>query len=260
LTAAEVWERTVAEMPAERQVKAVVRRLKELNLAFDGTVTPTIENGVVTGLRLVTDDIDDISPVRVLRHLDALDCRGTPDRRGKLADLSPLRGLSLTVLHVDDNPVSDLTPLQGMPLKELGIFRTEVEQLAPLRGMPLKSLGIGGTRVADLSPLRGMALTHLYCDGTPVSDLSVLRGMPLEVLYVPFTRVSDLSPLHGMPLVEASFDGTPVSDLSPLRGMPLKSIRCEFRPEHTALLRSLSTLETINGKAAVEFWKEVDGK
>src|SRR5262249_29444517 len=44
---AERWERTVAGMPAEQQVKAVVRRLKELNPAFDGTVTPTIENGVV---------------------------------------------------------------------------------------------------------------------------------------------------------------------------------------------------------------------
>jgi serine/threonine protein kinase len=261
LTAAEAWERTVAEMPAEQQVKAVVRRLKELNHAFDGTVTPTIENGVVKRLSFLTDDVENIAPVRVLSNLDALDCRGTPDRRGKLADLSPLRGLSLTFLHVEDNPVSDLSPLRGMPLRDLGIFRTEVEDLAPLRGMPLKSLGIGGTRVADLSPLRGMALTHLYCDGAPVSDLSVLRGMPLEVLYVPFTRVSDLSPLHGMPLVEASFQGTPVSDLSPLRGMPLKRIRFEFRPEQdTSLLRSLSTLETINGKAAAEFWKEVDGK
>jgi hypothetical protein len=41
----------VAGLPAEEQVEAVVRRLKELNPAFDGTVTPTIENGVVTGLR-----------------------------------------------------------------------------------------------------------------------------------------------------------------------------------------------------------------
>jgi len=258
---AEQWERSVAQLPAEQQVKAVVRRLKELNPAFDGTVTPTIENGVVTGLKLLTDNVTNISPVRAFRNLEALDCRGTPDCAGKLADLAPLRGLSLNFLHVEDNPVSDLSPLRGMPLRDLGLFRTRVEHLNPLRGMPLKSLGIGGTAVSDLSPLTGMSLTHLYCDGAPVSDLSPLRGMPLEALYVPLTRVSDLSPLRGMALIEASFEGTPVSDLSPLGGMPLKAIRCDFQPDRDAkLLRSLNTLETINGKSAAEFWKEVDGK
>lgn len=258
LTDAERWERSVAQLPAEQQVKAVVQRLKELNPAFDGTVTPTIEDGVVKGLSFLTDDVTDISPVRALRRLDTLDCRGTLDRRGKLADLSPLRGLSLGVLHVEDNPVSDLSPVRGMPLRDLGLFRTQVEDLEPLRGMPLKSLGIGHTDVSDLSPLAGMALTHLYCDGAPVSDLSPLRGMPLEVLYIPLTRVSDLSPLREMSLIEASFDGTPVTDLSSLKGMPLKSIRCAFQPERdTDILRSLKTLETINGKPAADFWKEV---
>lgn len=257
----EAWEAAVAVLSAEQQVKAVVRRLKELNPAFDGTVTPTIVDGVVNGLLFFTDNVTDISPVRALRNLDILDCRGTLDRRGKLADLSPLRGLSLSVLHVEDNPVSDLSPLRGIPLRDLGLFRTQVEDLKPLRGMPLKSLGIGHTDVSDLSPLAGMSLTHLYCDGAPVSDLSPLRGMPLEVLYIPLTRVSDLSPLRGMALVEASFDGTLVTDLSPLKGMPLKSIRCAFQPERDAdILRSLKTLETINDKSAVDFWNEVDGK
>src|SRR5262249_53040871 len=58
LSEAERWERTVAAMSAEQQVRAVVRRLKELNPAFDGTVTPTIENGAVTGLKFLTDDVD----------------------------------------------------------------------------------------------------------------------------------------------------------------------------------------------------------
>lgn len=261
LTDAERWERSVAQLPAEQQVKAVVRRLKDLNPEFDGAVTPVIENGVVMRLKFVTDDVTDISPVRALRRLDALDCRGTPDRQGKLSDLSPLRGLSLLVLHVEDNPVSDLSPVRGMPLRDLGFFRTQVEDLEPLRGMPLKSLGIGHTDVSDLTPLAGMALTHLYCDGAPVSDLSPLRGMPLEVLYVPLTGVSDLSPLRGMSLVEASIDGAPVSDLSPLAGMPIRKLRLNYRHEHDAeVLRSLKWLETINGQPVDEFWKEVEDK
>ncbi len=52
-----------------------------------------------------------------------------------------------------------------------------------------------------------------------------------------------------------------VSDLSPLRGMPLKSILCDFKPERDAeILRSIKTLETINGKPAAEFWKDADAK
>ena len=41
--------------------------------------------------------------------------------------------------------------------------------------------------------------------------------------------------------------------------MPLKNIYCELQPERGAeFLRSPKTLETINGKPAAEFWKEVD--
>jgi hypothetical protein len=43
--------------------------------------------------------------------------------------------------------------------------------------------------------------------------------------------------------------------------MPLKDIHCDFQRERDAeFLHSLKTLETINGKSAAEFWKEVDGK
>jgi hypothetical protein len=50
-------------------------------------------------------------------------------------------------------------------------------------------------------------------------------------------------------------------DLTPLAGMPLKTLYCNFQPDRdAALLRSIKTLETINGKPAAEFWKEVDAK
>lgn len=53
--------------------------------------------------------------------------------------------------------------------------------------------------------------------------------------------------------------GSGVSDLSVLRKLPLKSLFCEFKAERdTDLLRSITTLETINFKPAAEFWKEVE--
>ena len=104
-----------------------------------------------------------------------------------------------------------------------------------------------------------MPLEFLEVDGLPLTDLSLLSGMPLTHLQISFTQVSDLSPLNGMPLTDLRFQSTNVTDLSPLKDMPLKILCCDFKPERdTELLRSIKTLETINGKPAAEFWKEVE--
>ena len=59
----DAWLKQVAALPAEKQVEAVAKKLKELNPDFDGKVTPKIEKGVVTELIFVTDNVTDISPV-----------------------------------------------------------------------------------------------------------------------------------------------------------------------------------------------------
>jgi serine/threonine protein kinase len=261
-TEAERWEKSVAALPAEEQVEAAVKRLKELNPCFESRVEPTIRDGAVLGLALRTNWISDLSPVRALTRLETLECTGAEGYVGMVADLSPLRGLPLTRLILSDNRVTDLSPLRGMPLRLLALARNfGLKDLAPLQGLPLEFLDCSHTGVADLSPLKGMKLTGLWCDQTLVSDLGPLRGMPLKDLHVPFSRVSDLSPLRGMPLQTLWWAGTPVSDLSPLKGMPLKEIYCDFQRERDVeFLRSFKTLETINGKPAAEFWKEQDGK
>ena len=55
--------------------------------------------------------------------------------------------------------------------------------------------------------------------------------------------------------------GTKVTDLSPAEGdAPQRNpVRLQARAG-PAILRSIKTLETINGKPAKEFWKEVDAK
>jgi hypothetical protein len=47
--------------------------------------------------------------------------------------------------------------------------------------------------------------------------------------------------------------------LTPLSGAPLKELSCPF-PDQAglAVLRSLATLKTINGKSATAFWRRVD--
>ena len=286
VSAVNAWEKFVAALPVDKQVEAVTQRLKKLNPDFNGQVTPTIQDGVVTGLELLSDNVADLSPVRALAGLKSLDCRGdnSPDSKSKVSNLAPLRGMKLTRLVLDRTGVADLADLRGMPLEQLLFSRTWVADLAPLRGMPLKRLEFGGThvadltplegmeletlyfphaRVTDLAPLRGMPLSELHCGGTGVADLKPLRGMPLKRLYIYQTRVDDLTPLRGMALEELQIGGTAVTDLSPLKGMPLREIVIDhpLRPERdAAILRSLTTLQKINFKPTAEFWKEVDSK
>jgi serine/threonine protein kinase len=283
LADAEAWERAVAALPAEQQVKAVVRRLKELNPAFDGAVTPTIEGGVAKGLSFLTDDVTNISPVRALRGLEVLECHGTFLMNGKLTDLTPLRGLQLKRLKCNSNPVSNLEPLQGMPLSHLVCAETRVHDLSPLKGMQLEVLALQRTQVSDLSPLRGMPLIHLdlFC-AQGITDLKPLKGAPLrylnltalrrvdlhlltemktlETLILDSLSITDLTPLRGLRLKFLSIQGTPVMDLTPIQEMPLHTLRLDYQAGHKEVLRSLTNLAVINGKSASEFWKDVDGQ
>ena len=188
------WVKATQALPAEKQIEAVSKKLMELNPGFDGKIAgagyrhtgpPKIENGVVTELGFVTDNVTDISPVRALAGLRTLRCDGTAS--DKLA------------------PLSDLSPLQGMHLATLICYSTQVADLSPLQGMPLTELNCSHTQVASLSPLAGMKLRTLCCDATQVSDLSPLRGMPLTILLFTQTPVSDLSPLQGTNLIEVAF-------------------------------------------------------
>jgi hypothetical protein len=283
LTEAERWEKSVAALPTEKQVEAVERRLRELNPEFQGKVESSIGDGQVRRLAFLTDQVTDISPVRALQGLESLYCGGSADRKGRLSDLTPLRGLRLQHLNCERSQVSDLEPLRGMPLEQLHCGWTGVNSLSPLTGMKLVYLTIQKTSVSDLKPLRGMPLKWLDAAWVRgVSDLKPLEGMPLEYLNVTQLPASDLSliadrttlntlildsmpvtdltPLRGLRLKELSIRDTRVTDLTPIKEMPLRSLRLDYRADHREFLRSFKGLEFINDKPAAEFWKEADGQ
>jgi hypothetical protein len=237
----DAWFKEVAALPAEKQVEAVAVMLKERNPGFDGKVNPKIEGGTVTELRLAADEVTDLSPVRALPHLQVLACNGSSLHKGKLADLSPLKGMGLTNLNFDETLAADLSPLKDMKLTSLSMFNTPVSDLSPLDGTDLTTLWCGGTRVFSLAPLKRMRrLTNFNCDLVPATDLSPLKGLRLEFL---------------------SVNGVKTADLSVIKDMPLALLCCDFKPERdAALMRSIKTLKIINRKPAAEFWKEVDAK
>jgi serine/threonine protein kinase/Leucine-rich repeat (LRR) protein len=210
----------IAALPADEQVDEVSLALVRLNPGFDGTLTPTIDAGVVTGLSLSTDHVENIAPIRALKGLTKLDLRGTYVERGELYDLSPLSGLLLVELDCSSTQVADLSPLAGMPLQNLQVNHNPVSDLSPLTGMPLSTLGIAETQVADLSPLRGSQLKVLGAQLLPVTDLSPLSGLPLTGIDLYHTTgVTSLEPLRDMPLESLNLQDVPISDLAPLAGM-----------------------------------------
>jgi formylglycine-generating enzyme required for sulfatase activity/serine/threonine protein kinase len=183
------WAKDVAVMPAQQQIEAVSKKLMELNPGFNGLVenhdwneAPGIVNGVVTEIGFCSDNVCDISPVRALVGLKALNCSGSDDGKGILSDLSPLAGMTLTELGCNDCKVSNLSPLKGMPLTELRCGATQVSDLSPVKGMPLEFLECSETTVFDLSPLESCkSLKHLIviqAKVTPAGVAALQKALP----------------------------------------------------------------------------------
>jgi serine/threonine protein kinase len=273
--------RRIAALPAAEQIEEVQKEMKRRNPGFAGVMTTEVELGNVVKVLIPGDvAVHDIAPIRAFTELREF---GGIELGPEFRDISPLKGLSLNAVHLQENQgITDIRPLAGMPIEHLHLWHCKVADFTPLKEMPLKWLNVGGgfqnnfdlkivshlpleflclnySDVSDLTPLKNCPLTGLECTNTPLSDLSPLRGMRLQLLSLTNTKVKDLSPLRGMPLTKLSIDGTRVSDLSPLRGMPLKELRCDFNASRdAAILREITSLETINGTPAAEFWKGVD--
>ncbi|OWK39402.1 protein kinase domain-containing protein [Fimbriiglobus ruber] len=186
------WLKYVTALSPDRQVRAVHRKLKELNPGFSGkSEFWAVEDGLVTQFRVSTDEIRDISPVQGFPGLRMLGCYGSKPGRGKLADLSPLRGLPLKGLCCWNNPLADLSPLRGMRLTEFQAEHTRIDSLEDLKGMPIITLTIQNTKVRDLSPVAGMPLWGCFVHGCPVDDLGPLASTPVQVVRCDFRPARD---------------------------------------------------------------------
>ncbi len=202
----------IVALPAAAQVEEVRKELMRRNPGFDGKVEYKIEDGVVTEIRVVTDKVTDIAPIRVFNALRALDLSGTElDRQGngQLSDLAPLKDMnlsSLTYLSLACTKIGDvglvyfrncnnLTGLRlnltrvtnaGMAnfegcqkLQSLDLKYTKVEDagLAHFKGCKdLNGVDFGGLNVTDegLSHFKDCkGLAHLWLNATRVTDVGL---------------------------------------------------------------------------------------
>lgn len=278
LAAFAAWAGRRQTSQAEELLESVSAKLRERNPGFDGKLgdvpyisykniaalaTVRVEGERVVQISFLTDAVTDISPVRDLPDLEVLICRGsgrdgTGRPKGRLIDLSPLRGLPLKELDVSYNPVADLEPLRGMQLERFSIGNTEVSNIEPLRGMPLREFLAGWTPVADLRPLAGAPLEAVSIRNTKVNDLEPLRGAPLKILWCERSGVTDLGPLAATPLERLNCQETDVRSLEPVAGLPLKEINFDYDPARDAgLAELLGKVPRINGFSGAEFWVRV---
>src|SRR5262249_43519754 len=139
------------------------------NPGSDGTFEHKIsDDGVVTEFKIVTDQVTDISPIRVFNALRVLDCRGTytDKSNGTLADLTPLEGMNLAALthpKLHDNMKLDA----GM---------ATFKHCKNLLEIHLWSTNIPDTGLVNFKD--GKNLTYLDVANTPASDAGI--GGPLR--------------------------------------------------------------------------------
>ena len=215
---------------------------------------------VVEEFKIVTDHVTDISPIRVFDSLRVLECPGTQDptnlrKNGQLADLTPLKGMNLaglTQLNLGWTKVSDagLDHFKGCKnLTALLLNHTQVTD-------------VGLAHFKDCKELTGLDLAWTQVTAAGLAHFKDCKN--LGFLGLSGTQVTDAGLAHFKNcknMANLFFDHTKVTDLSLLKEMPLKELSCDFRPERDGeILRSIKTLETINGKPAAEFWKDVEKK
>jgi formylglycine-generating enzyme required for sulfatase activity len=277
----------IAALPAAEQVEEVRKELMRRNPGFDGKMEHRIEGGVVTELRIVTDQVTDIAPIRVFNALRVLDCSGTPTPdwargNGQLANLTPLKEMNLaglTELGLNWTKVGDEVLFcfkECKNLTRLSLVGTKVSNvgLAPFKNCKnLTFLWLDHTPVGDagLDHFQDCkALTHLYLVGTQVSDGGLAHFKDcknLMDLRLESTQVGDagLAIFKGMPLKVLWIDNTGITDLTPLQGITLDDIR--LSPKNITrgvdILRNTKSLKTIGidhnqAWPAAEFWDRYD--
>jgi serine/threonine protein kinase/formylglycine-generating enzyme required for sulfatase activity len=227
-------------------------------------------HGKIVGAKWVNADVTPIAPPPISETPDAV----LPAERAwhkEVAAMAPAEQVAAVAAKLKERnggiEVKLKEKIDGNAVTELEFVTDNVTDLTPLRALPaLRSLKCGGThallkakgKLVDLAPLKDMKLTVLHFPYTKVWDLRPLKDMPLTELNCHHTKVADLKPLKNMKLTILDCGGTTtlVAEFEPLRGMPLIDVRGNFMIERDAdILRSIPTLETINGKPAKEFLK-----
>jgi eukaryotic-like serine/threonine-protein kinase len=183
---------------------------------------------------------------------------------------------ALTFLFIGDTQVGDsglahfqnCTGLTSMNLANTKVSDAGMKHLRNCKNLEwinLSETKIGDAGIGQLKDCK--SLGHINMAGTLVGDagLASLKDCKkLWLISLDRTQVGEagLAYLKNcMGLFTCSLVSTKVTDLSMLKELPLRTLFCDFNAHRDAkILRSMKTLEQINGKPVAEFWKDVDAR
>src|SRR5205823_1523868 len=118
------WLERVPAMAPVDQVREVDKKLKARNAKFAGPPPQSVEqDSVIVSLTVITDNITDIEPLKVLKGLRTLKCNSVLGNTQRL-DLVPLQALRLIHFECAGTGVDDLAPLEKMALVHLNCSKT----------------------------------------------------------------------------------------------------------------------------------------
>jgi serine/threonine protein kinase len=216
----DLWCRRVAELPSQEQFRTVAMKVEELNPGYESrNAAGWVEVEGVIRFTIVSDVVHDIRPVRGLPDVRNVRIAGTEPGRGILADLSPLVGLRLHTVSLENHPrLTDLSPLSGIRLSRLTLKNTGVRALDAIDGSILEELSIAGSPIIELEPLREMQRLHTFdCVGCPVQSLEPISACPIRHLRAEIVWERDEPILRNMAKL-STINGIPAKDF--LRAAP----------------------------------------
>jgi hypothetical protein len=223
----------------------------DFELMFAQGCAPSHEIAVkTTQLKLLTDAITDLAPLRYFPNLENVDIRSRGVTSLKwLAEIPTLRSAWISCPNVTDfSPLAAFTAFEYLYLESMPIT-----DFSFLRGFDsLTELGIMSAAVNDLSTLPPLpALKRLYLNDTAIKDLTPLARFPtLETLFLRGTRIADVSPLASLTALQnLAIENTPVSDLS-----PLASLACLSKIDVESEARGLALAKTLGQRGHVLWW------
>lgn len=172
-------------------LESVIAELKKKNPGYDGTVFQfeRVENEFILRFSAKppgkTPTPSDMIPLRDISPLQGLNLTKLYLDNTYVEDLTPLKDArQLWFLSLNFSPVRDLAPLVDVPIQELFLTGCQhVKSLDETLKMPLNMLSIQETGITDLTPLKGKQLDEFYCDDElAAKSLDLLREMKLRYI------------------------------------------------------------------------------
>lgn len=206
------------------------------------------------------------SGVRSIEALKGVPLRGLDLGFTQVTDLSPLQGMKLETLVLENVPISDISVVKGMPMRILKLQNTKVTDFSVLQGLPLEQLNLLNLPFSDLALLQDMPLQILWLTGTQITDLTGVPSRRLVSLDIERTAVNSLDSLATIStLRRLNIAGTQVTDVTPLHNLRLERLiltpeRIRTGMEGLRNSKSLVLIQTSMEEemTADDFWKRFD--